>query len=38
MRDVDSGEMIPLTRGGNSYHVRIWVKVADRLPFSGPGS
>ena len=26
MRDVDSGEMIPLTRRRNLYHSRAWVK------------
>ena len=38
MRDVDSGEMIPLTRRGNLYHLRAWVKAADSLPFRGLGS
>ena len=38
MRDVDNGELIPLTRRGNSYHLRAWVKAADRPPFGGPGS
>ena len=38
MRDVDSGEMIPLTRRGYLYHSRAWVKAADRPPFGGSGS
>ena len=39
MRDVDSGEMIPLTRRGNLYHFRAWVRSADSLPsFGGPVS
>ena len=35
MRDVDSGEMIPLIRRGNLYHLRAWVKAAD-TPFGRP--
>ena len=38
MRDVDSGEMIPLTRRGNLYHLRAGVKGADSPLFGGPGS
>ena len=29
MRDVDTGECIPLTRHGNLYVLRAWVKSAD---------
>ena len=35
MRDVDSGEMIPLTRRGNSYNLQAWVKAADRPLLAG---
>ena len=35
MRDVDSGEMIPLARRGNLYILRAWVRSADSL-FTGP--
>ena len=38
MRDIDSGEMIPLTRRGNLFHFRAWVNGADSPPFGGPGS
>ena len=38
MRDVDSGEMIPLTPSGNLYDLRAWVKAADSPPFGEPGS
>ena len=37
MRDVDRGERIPLTRRGNLYHLRAWVKGADSPPLGGPG-
>ena len=37
MRDVDSGEMIPLTRRGKLYHLRAWVKNFRCPPFGGPG-
>ena len=33
MRDVDSSEIIPLTRRGKLYHVRAWMKAANRPPF-----
>ena len=29
MRDVDTGECIPLTRKGNLYMLKAWVKAAD---------
>ena len=29
MRDVDSGECIPLTRKGNLYVLKAWVRAAD---------
>ena len=29
MRDVDTGEMIPLTRRGNLYVLKAWVRAAD---------
>ena len=35
MRDVDTGEMIPLVRQGNLYILRAWVRSADS-PFVGP--
>ena len=38
MRDVDSGETIPLTRRANLYHLRAWVKAADSPPLGGPGT
>ena len=31
MRDVDSGEMIPLERRGNLYHFKAWVRTAEGL-------
>ena len=36
MSDVDSGELIPLTRRGKLYHVRAWKKAADSSPFGRP--
>ena len=35
VRDIDSGEMIPLVRRGNLYVLRAWVRSADS-PFAGP--
>ena len=34
MRDVDTGETIPLVRRGNLYFLRAWVRSAD-APFVG---
>ena len=31
MRDIDSGEMIPLERRGNLYHFKAWVRSAESL-------
>jgi hypothetical protein len=29
MRDIETGEMIPLTRRGNLYVLKAWVRSAD---------
>ena len=31
MRDIDTGEIIPLERRGNLYHLRAWVRAADSI-------
>ena len=36
MRDIESGEMIPLTRKGNLYVLQAWVRTAEGTPFGGP--
>ena len=35
IRDVDTGEMIPLTRRGNLYHLKAWVRSVE-VPFGRP--
>ena len=36
MRDIDTGEMIPLVRRGNLYVLQAWVRSSDGTPFGGP--
>jgi hypothetical protein len=36
MRDVETGEMIPLIRRGNLYMLQAWVRTAEGSPFGGP--
>ena len=35
MRDIDTGELVPLTRRGNLYHLNSWVRSAE-APFGRP--